>query len=58
MIGNFTRLTYKFGHTYKNLFATAKSTATGLQVTFPHQKNATMDIESPLEAFVSTLAAC
>lgn len=58
MLRNFTRLTYGFGHSYKSLLTTAKSTPTGLKVTYPHQKNAEMDIESPLETFISTLAAC
>ena len=58
MIRNFGKLSYGFGHTIKGLYTTAVTTPTGLKVTYPHQKDAVMVIESPLETFISTIAAC
>jgi uncharacterized OsmC-like protein len=58
MIRNFTRLVQNFGHSYKKLVTSAETHGTGLRVYYPHQNNAITDIESPLETFISTIAAC
>jgi uncharacterized OsmC-like protein len=58
MIGNFSKFGYFFGHSMKSLLVTATSTPNGLRIVYPHQKNASVEIESPLEAFISTIAAC
>ena len=58
MIGNLAKNLYKFGHTIKKLNTTAVSIPNALRVTYPNQNNHVMDIESPLETFISTIAAC
>lgn len=58
MIGNLTKTLYRFAHTIKPLNTLAESYPNGIKITYPHLNNQSHNIESPLECFISVVAAC
>lgn len=58
MIGKLTKNLYNFAHTIKPLNTTAQSYPNGVKITYPHLKGQSHNIESPLETFISVIAAC
>ena len=52
------RISSNFSKYVKTLKTSAASVERGLRVTFPSQNNANLDITSPLETLISSLAAC
>ena len=54
---NLRRLNSRLGYKVKKLATTAVSTPQGIRVTFP-SNNYTVDIDSPLEMMISSIAAC
>ena len=53
-----SRIAYRLSLPIKPLKTTAVSTDTGLTVTFPHLNSSTISLDSPIETFISSLAAC
>lgn len=57
MIGNLAKTLSRFA-TIKPLNTIAESYPNGIKVTYPHLNNQSHNIESPLECFISVIAAC